>query len=225
MPTSHISPITLQFLTDLSVHNNREWFKENKQRFEAAKADMKAFGETLLEEMYSHDKIAKMKLYRIYRDVRFSKDKTPYKNSLSGSFTRATKQLRGGYYFHIEPNNSFIGGGFWGPEKADLKRLRQEFAADPDSLRTIIHSKKFKKAFGELKGEQLKTAPRGYAKDHPSVDLLRYKQFLAYQKFSDKEVTSDDFALKLSEGFKAMRPFFDYMSEVLTTDQNGVSIV
>lgn len=225
MQISSIAPSTLQVLTDLSANNNREWFKENKQRFEAAKANMKAFGETLLEEMYQHDKIEKMKLYRIYRDVRFSKDKTPYKNSLSGNFTRATKQLRGGYYFHIEPNNSFIGGGFWGPNSADLKRLRQEFAADPEPLRAIIHSKKFKDAFGTLQGEQLKSSPRGYSKDHPSVDLLRYKQFLVSQTFTDEEVVSEDFALKLSKGFKAMRPFFDYMSEVLTTDENGVPIV
>ena len=225
MQTTHISSATLQFLTDLSENNNREWFKEHKHHFEDAKANMKAFGATLLEEMQQHDKIEKVKLYRIYRDVRFSKDKTPYKNSLSGSFTRATKRLRGGYYFHIEPNNSFIGGGFWGPNKADLKRLRQEFAADPDSLRAIIHSKDFKEAFGELKGEQLKTAPRGYAKDHPSVDLLRYKQFLVYQTFTNEEVISEDFALQLSEGFKSMRPFFDYMSDVLTTDENGVPIV
>ncbi len=225
MQTTHISPSTLQFLRDLSENNNREWFKENKKRFEAAKANMKAFAEILLHEMQKHDKIESTKLYRIYRDVRFSKDKTPYKNSLSGNFTRATKLLRGGYYFHIEPNNSFIGGGFWQPSTADLKRLRQEFAADPEPLRTIIQSEDFKRAFGTLQGEQLKSSPRGYAKDHPSVDLLRYKQFLVSQTFTDKEVLSEDFALKLSEGFKAMRPFFDYMSEVLTTDENGVPIV
>jgi len=224
MQTSQVSSSTLQFLTDLSENNNREWFAENKKRFEAAKVNMKAFGETLLEEMQQHDKIEKIKLYRIYRDVRFSKDKTPYKNSLSGSFTRASKWLRGGYYFHIEPNNSFIGGGFWGPNAADLKRLRQEFAADPESLRAIVHSEDFKKTFGTLGGNQLKTAPRGYTKDHPSVDLLRYKQFLASQTFTNKEVLAPDFALQLSEGFKAMRPFFDYMSEVLTTDENGVPI-
>ncbi|MFK7904816.1 MAG: DUF2461 domain-containing protein [Chitinophagales bacterium] len=224
MQRTQVSTTTLQFLTDLSENNNREWFAENKKRFEAAKANMKVFGERLLEEMQQHDKIEKIKLYRIYRDVRFSKDKTPYKNSLSGSFTRASKWLRGGYYFHVEPNNSFIGGGFWGPNSADLKRLRQEFVADPESLRAIIHSKDFQKAFGTLEGNQLKTAPRGYAKDHPSVDLLRYKQFLVSQTFTDKEVLSPDFALQLSEGFKAMRPFFDYMSEVLTTDENGVPI-
>lgn len=224
MQRNQVSSSTLQFLTDLSEHNNREWFAEHKERFKAAKANMKAFGATLLEEMQQHDQIEKIKLYRIYRDVRFSKDKTPYKNSLSGSFTRASKWLRGGYYFHIEPNNSFIGGGFWGPNTADLKRLRQEFAADPESLRAIIHSKGFKKAFGTLEGSQLKTAPRGYPKDHPSVDLLRYKQFLVYQTFTNKEVLSPDFALQLSEGFKAMRPFFNYMSEVLTTDENGVPI-
>ncbi|MEZ4888196.1 MAG: DUF2461 domain-containing protein [Chitinophagales bacterium] len=224
MQTTHISPSTLQFLSDLSEHNNREWFAENKKRFEAAKDNMKAFGETLLNKMQQHDKIENMKLYRIYRDVRFSQDKTPYKNSLSGNFTRATKWLRGGYYFHIEPNNPFIGGGFWNPNTKDLKRLRQEFAADPEPLRAIIQSKDFKKAFGTLEGEQLKTAPRGYDIDHPSVDLLRYKQFLVSQAFTDKELLSSDFVEKLSDGFKAMRPFFDYMSEVLTTDENGVPI-
>lgn len=225
MQTTHISPTTLQFLSDLREHNNREWFKENKKRFEAAKANMKAFAETLREAMQQHDQIESMKLYRIYRDVRFSEDKTPYKTSMSGHFVRATKQRRGGYYFHIEPQGTFLGGGFWQPEKADLKRLRQEFAADPEPLRNIIKSKEFKETFGTLDGEQLKSSPRGYAKDHPSIDLLRYKQFLVSQSFTDEEVVSENFVLKLSEGFKAMRPFFDYMSEVLTTDENGVPII
>lgn len=225
MKSYMISPTTLQFLKDLQENNNRDWFAKEKDRFVTAKENMQSFANALLAEMEQHDEIEKIKVYRIYRDVRFSKDKTPYKNYLSGSMMRATKRKRGGMYFHVEPNGkSMVGGGFWNPNSPDLARIRQEIAADDSYLRKIIADKNFKKHFGELEGDQVKTAPRGYAKDHPSVDLLRYKQFLIGEHFTDKEVTSEGFIKKVVASFLAMRPFFDYMSDVLTTDSNGVPI-
>ncbi len=224
MSYTKIEKSTIQFLKDVAKNNNRPWFAENKDKYVAAKKNMDDFGNALMNEMGKHDEIAQVKIYRIYRDTRFSKDKTPYKKSLSGYLERATKWKRGGYYFHIEPNGYFLGGGFWNPNSEDLKRIRQEIAADDTEFRNIITDKKFVDYFGGLQGNQLKTAPRGFEKDHPAVDLLRYKQFLVMKKFTEKEVLADDFLEKVAEGFRNMRPFFDYMSDVLTTDLNGLPI-
>jgi uncharacterized protein (TIGR02453 family) len=181
-----------------------------------------------LRELNKHDVIetpsGKKSLHRIYRDIRFSKDKTPYKANWSGNYKRAGKYRRGGYYFHLEPGNSYIAGGFWGPNPQDLKRIRDDIDFDASSLRKIIKSKSFTTTFGTLKGEQLKTAPKGFEAGHEAIDLLRYKQFLLIRKFSDKEVLSARFLKEANQTFKNMRPFFDYMSEVLTTDTNGLEV-
>ncbi len=217
------------FLSRLDKNNNREWFNDHKKEYEAEREHVIQFAEDLLGQMKTHDDIetvsGKKSLYRIYRDIRFSKDKTPYKTIWSGSFTRATKLLRGGYYFHIQPGNSFVGGGFWGPNAADLKRIRQNIADYEDEFRGILADQNFIANFGELKGDQLKTAPKGIDKAHPAIDLLRYKQFLLMRTFSDEEVLSPNFSKQASDTFKAMRPFFDFMSEALTTNENGELIV
>ena len=216
---------TIDFLKELNQHNNREWFQENKYKYELAHENMVGFASLLLMEMNKHDDIetptGKKSLHRIYRDVRFSKDKTPYKNHFSGSFSRATELLRGGYYFHVEPGNSFAGGGFWGPSKEDLQLLREHIAQDDTPFRAVINSNAFKDTFGELEGETLKTAPKGFDKEHPAIDLLRFKSFLLRKDFTDQEVIAGDFHIKVNETFKAMRPFFDVMSECLTTNLNG----
>lgn len=228
MKAVSIPKSTLNFIKELQKNNNRPWFTENKALYQAEHAHMVAFAEALIDEMSHHDQLVpmsgKQSLFRIYRDVRFSKDKSPYKNHFSGRLKRATKWLRGGYYYHIEPGNSFLGGGFWGPNSADLKRIREELAADPEPLRKIIAEPLFVETFGSLKGEQVKTAPKGYSKDHPSIDLLRYKQFIVSRPFTDKEVISSEFLEQVVQTFQNMRPFFDYMSDVLTTDSNGVPI-
>lgn len=226
---AQISSSNLDFLLTLEKNNNRDWFTENKQRYEKEHADVINFADALLAKMNEHDTIetpsGKKSLYRIYRDVRFSKDKSPYKTHWSGGFSRATKQLRGGYYFHIQPNGqSFIGGGFWQPNKEDIQRIREEIATDASEMRDILADPAFVNTFGELQGEQLKTAPKGFDKEHPAVDLLRYKQFIFGRNFSDKEVTSPDFLDIANDTFKKMRPFFDYMSDVLTTDVNGTPL-
>ncbi|MFK8101056.1 MAG: DUF2461 domain-containing protein [Saprospiraceae bacterium] len=215
----------LQFLKNLSKNNDRDWFAKNKSKYETAHAALKIFKDAVGKEMGKYDNIEKVKLHRIYRDVRFSKNKLPYKKSFSGSLSRATNQLRGGYYWHIEPGgNSIVGGGFWGPNSEDLKRIRQHIAFDDQPLRKILKSAKFKKQFGTLQGEQLKTAPRGFEKDHPAVDLLRYKQLYAFRTFTDAEVLDEKFLAELVKTFLALRPYFDYMSEILTTDLNGVPL-
>ncbi len=224
MSVTSVSKKTLKFLKDIKANNNRDWFAENKHRYIEAQTELKAFNETLLNKMTHHDEIEGIRLYRIYRDVRFSKNKTPYKNSFGTGMKRATKWRRGGYYFNIEPGNNFVAGGFWGPNTADMKRIRQEIDADPKPFRKVLNSAAFKKTFGVLEGEQLKSAPRGYAKDHPAIDLLRYKQFVLRHHFTDKEICTEGFVNDLSKAFKAMRPFLNYMTDVLTTDSNGVPI-
>ncbi len=225
---SSISKSTLTFLKSLKKNNNREWFTENKPLFQAENEHFVSFADAVLAEMNKFDNIetptGKKSVFRIYRDVRFSKDKTPYKNHFSASFKRATKLLRGGYYMHIEPNNSFIGGGFWGPDPKDLLRIRKEIATDASELREITTDKNFINVFGGLQGDKVKTAPRGFDKNHKDLDLLQFKQYVISRKFSDKEVLDPNFHKKAAETFNAMLPFFDFMSAVLTTDENGIPL-
>ncbi|MGO4772626.1 DUF2461 domain-containing protein [Flavobacterium sp. W22_SRS_FK3] len=220
---------SLDFLLQLKENNNKFWFEANKTNYLKELNHIETFADALLQELSKTDILetssGKKSVYRIYRDIRFSKDKTPFKTFWGGSFTRATAARRGGYYFHLEQGNSFFAGGFWGPNAADLKRIRSEFDNDAESFRKILNSKSFINTFGTLQGEQLKTAPKDFDIHHEAIDLLRYKQFLIMKHFSDEEVLSDHFLEKALETCKNMRPFFDYMSEVLTTDVNGASVL
>lgn len=220
---------SLEFLSTLKANNDRDWFNANKEEYLKQHQNIVEFADDLLEKLKKHDNIetptGKKSLFRIYRDVRFSKDKSPYKTNWAGGFKRATKHLRGGYYFHIEPDNVFVGGGFWAPNKEDLQRIREDIVTDASELKSIIASKDFKNTFGTLEGEQLKTCPKGFDKEHPDIELLRYKQFIVSKKFSRKEALSKDFSKMVDDTFQKMRPFFDYMSVSVTTDANGVSIV
>ncbi len=230
---AQIKKSTLTFLKNLAKNNDREWFQENKKTYEAARENVAEFAQELLNRLSATDVLetenGKKALYRIYRDVRFSKNKAPYKTNFAGSFTRDGKLRRGGYYFHLTPANNpgdfvggtVVGGGFYGMESADLKRVRQELAVDATEFRDILAAPDFVRVFGELQGDQLKTAPQGYPKDHPNIDLLRYKQFYAFRTFTDKEVTSAAFIDLSHEAMLTLRPFFDFFTEVLTTDANG----
>lgn len=224
-----LQPSSLEFLKLVKKNNNRDWFNANKERYLEELNIVEKFTDSLLSEMNKHDVIenpsGKKSLHRIYRDVRFSKDKTPYNTHWGGGFSRSTKARRGSYYFHITPGGSFVAGGFWGPNPDDLKRVRDEFSYDPEVFRKIISAKNFKKTFGKLSGDQIKTTPKGFDAEDPAIDLLRYKQFLLIKHFSDKEVLSAGFVKQVNDTFKHMRPFLDYMSEVLTTDVNGISTI
>ena len=215
---------TLEFLTQLKENNNREWFTENKKRFDSEQKATKTFFTQILTDLEKIDSIEKMQMHRIYRDIRFSKDKTPYKNHFSVSFDRTKPLLRGGMYLHIENDTSFVGGGFWEPNNEDLFRIRKEIELDASDLKEIITDKTFVSYFGTLEGEELKTAPKGFDKTHPDIELIRKKQFVIRRKFSNKEVLASNFQEEVLATFKAMRPFFDYMSDVLSTDLNGESI-
>lgn len=229
MTTTAIKKESLDFLRTLSKNNNRDWFNKHKDKYLDAQSNIIAFADALIVEMNKHDKIetasGKESLFRIYKDVRFSKDKTPYNTHWSGAFKRATKKLRGGYYFHIKPGDSFLAGGFWGPEPDDMKRIRQDIELNYKDWKKLLANKILVNTFGKMMGEQVSSAPRGYAKDHPAIDLLRYKQFLFRHDFTDKEVCDPNFLKKANEVFKNLRPFFNYMSEVLSTNANGESVL
>ncbi len=219
----------LEYLKKLSKNNNRDWFNNNKDTYLENHKKIIGFAEAVLNELSKHDKIetisGKKSLHRIYRDRRFSKDKTPYKTSWSAGFKRATKELRGGYFFKIEADKAWLAGGFWGPNPADLKRIRQAIDLDAKPLKKVISSKSFKNYFGELHGEGVKTVPKGFDKNHPEIELLRRKQFMVVKEFSKQEMLSKGFHKEISKGFKNMRPFFNVMSEILTTNADGESIV
>lgn len=229
MKQTTIPASTLQFLTDLKHNNNREWFNENKTYYQREHAHAIAFGDALLGKMKEHDLIStesgKASLFRIYADTRFSKDKAPYKTHFGFRFARATAELRGGYYFHLEPGNSFVGGGFFAPNPDDLKRIREDIDLNYEDWDALFSNPAIVKTFGKLKGEQVKTAPKGYSADHPGISWLRHKQFIVTHAFTDAEVTSPDFVTQLDQTFRDLRPFFDYMSEVLTTNSNGESLL
>ncbi|MDX9789208.1 MAG: DUF2461 domain-containing protein [Candidatus Kapabacteria bacterium] len=214
-----------EFLKQIKENNNREWFAQNKPEFDLIVQGNKIFFNELFSVFQKYDSLEGIHIFRIYKDVRFSKDKTPYKTHFGVSFSRTKPMLRGGYYIHLEPNNSFVGGGFWNPNNEDLFRIRKEFEMDLYEIEKITSDKTFKKYFGELKGEDgVKTAPKGFDKNHPAIDLIRKRQYVVMRKFSDNEVFSADFPDEIINTFLAMRPFFDYMSDVLTTDLNGESL-
>jgi len=215
------------FFKKLEKNNNRDWFNENKPEFKAIEKDVKAVYNTIFENLNMHDEIDKLKVFRIYRDVRFSKNKLPYKTHFGGSFHRLKPRLRGGYYLHLQPNNeSFIATGFWEPAKKDLLRIRKEFEMDDSEIRDILADKKFNTVWGNsFVGDEVKTAPRGFDKEHKAIDLIKKKQYIFTKKFTDKAVLDANFLDEVNASFKAIRPFFDYLSDVLTTDLNGASLI
>ncbi|MDN3493776.1 DUF2461 domain-containing protein [Winogradskyella bathintestinalis] len=216
----------LTFYKKLEKNNNRDWFNEHKSEYKAIEAQVKEAYNHLGELLNTHDQIEKIKIFRIYRDVRFSKNKLPYKTHFGGSFARKKPELRGGYYVHIQPNNeSFIATGFWNPSKEDLFRIRKEFEMDDSEMREILNDKTFKNTWGSFTGDTLKTAPKGFDKEHAAIDLIRRKQFNFVKNYTDNEVLADDFLKQVNEDFKKIRPFFNYMSDVLTTNLNGESMI
>ena len=212
------------FLKEIKSNNNRDWFEINKLKYNKIKQEIVSFSSILLNELNKHDDIESSKIFRIYRDIRFSNDKTPYKTNIGISFKRSSIKLRGGYYVHIKPNESFVACGFFNPNKEDLYRIRKEFEFDAEEFRDIINKNSLKRSWGVIDGNPLKTNPRGFSKDDPNIDLIRMRRYLFIKKYNDKLVLSSNFINTISEDFRLMRPFLDYMSLVLSSDLNGVSL-
>jgi len=218
----YISKTTLKFLKDLKANNNRDWFLANKSAYETAKKEFEAFVDNLLINIAEFDPAighhtAKDCIFRIYRDVRFSKDKSPYKTHLGAHITAAAKKSeihsRAGYYIHIGPGESMLADGAYMPKGPWLKGIRNELAHNADGFRKIVNGASFKKYFGTVEGEQLKTAPRDFPKDHPEIELLRYKSFLATHRCKDNTVTAPDFLEHATVVFRALYPFDQFLNE------------
>lgn len=214
-----ISNDTFKFLKDLAKNNNKEWFTTNKKRYEIAKADFEAFVADMIKNMAKFDPpIANLEpkkcIFRIYRDTRFSKDKTPYKINMGANFSVSPSKIHdhAGYYIHIEPGKSFLAGGAYEPPTPWINNIRQEIDYNTKEFKKIIGATTFKKNFGEIKGEKLKTAPKGFPKDHPELSLLQHKSFLLVHDVDDKLVTSDGFMKHLIDVYKSMKPFNDFLN-------------
>jgi uncharacterized protein (TIGR02453 family) len=202
---------TLAFLSGLKKNNNREWFEKNRSVYETAKADVQKFVDDLIIELSKFDKSitgleGKKCLFRINRDVRFSKNKAPYKSNFGASIKPGGKKSNiPGYYVHIDPSSAFLAGGIWMPESEQLSAIRQEIDYNFSEFKGIINNKNFKKHFGKLSQEDvLVNVPKGYVRDNPAADFLKLKSFIAYKEIGSKEVTSKIFLKNCSETFKAM---------------------
>lgn len=216
-----ISPSTLRFLADLKANNNREWFTANKGRYTAAHAEFLAFTDALIAGIARFDPgiahyTAKDCVFRIYRDVRFSKDKSPYKTHFGTHVTAAPKKseihTRAGYYLHLEPGGTFLAGGAYLPESKWLKAIRQEIAYCTEEFTGILNDQDFKKYFGGIEGEKLARPPKDYTADHPAIEWLKHKSFLASHACTDEQVLSDGFLRHSTDVFRALHPFDQFLN-------------
>ncbi len=213
-----VSNSTLQFLKDLNKNNNREWFSENKDRYLAAQANVAEFVELLIEETGKFDaeiqKLdAKKAMFRIYRDTRFSLDKTPYKTNFGASLGMGKGNRISGYYLHIEPQKSFLAGGVYHPESAVLKQIRAEIAANQEEFLAILNQNEFRNNFRGLSVEdKLKRVPAGYDKDHPMAEFLKLKSFNVIHPISDEALMSETAASDFTKVFKSIKPLNDFLN-------------
>lgn len=219
---------SIQFLDDLRNNNNRDWFQDSKKRYEIFKKDYHQLVSGFLDAMKPMDPALEMLeikncTFRINRDIRFSKDKSPYKSHVGIWLSSGAKGLnRAGYYVHIEKGASFIAGGFYSPEAEDLKKIRKEIAFFYDDLEAILNEPNFKKEFGDFNRNEksmLKNPPRGYEKDHPAIDFLKLKSFETVQKFDISEVTKKDFVSKMSQKLILLKPLNEFMNRALDTEE------
>jgi len=215
-----IQPSTLKFLSALKKNNNRDWFLANKKEYEAAKKDFIDLAQQLITGITTFDKKiagleAKNCVFRINRDVRFSNDKSPYKTNMGANMRPGGKKSpAAGYYFHIEPGESFLAGGMFMPEPEKLKAVREDIIYDPNTFKKIIGSKEFKKHYSKLWDEgKLKTAPKGFDKEHPDIDLVKFKSYIVVKNLSDKEVMDKNLVKKALEAYKALKPMNDFLNK------------
>lgn len=212
---------SLQFLQNLAKHNNKTWFDENRAAYLSAKADFEAFIQTVLDQNEktipdAAGKVAKNCIFRIFKDVRFSKDKSPYKTHMGASFGKGDKKVHcAGYYIHLEPGNkSFIGGGIWMPEGTMLKSIRQEIDYNFDTFTSIIQKTSFSKTFGPLhEEEKLVRPPKGYTEDNPAIEYLKLKSFTVGSQINDAEWLSKDIYKKTGSILREMKPFIDFLNQ------------
>lgn len=208
-----IEQATIQFLKNLKKNNNKEWFDANREAYEIARTNFKAFVDEVIGGISKFDPAiknleAKHCVFRINRDIRFSADKTPYKKNMSALIAPGGKKtFLAGYYLHIEPGASFLAGGMWQPEPAHLNAIRQEIDYNANEFKKIINAKSFKNYFDSLSDEdKLKTVPKGYDKTHPQIELLKHRSFIVSHEMVDKTILSKDFLKESTKIFQAMQP-------------------
>lgn len=209
------------FLQKLSENNNRPWFEENRENYETAKSEAEELITRCIAEIGKFEDLgdlkAKQTMFRIYRDVRFSKNKDPFKKNFSSMISRDGKRAMTGfgYYLHFEPGESFMAAGVYEPSAEQLARIRQEIDYNADDLRKVIENPDFATVFGVMQGAQLKTAPKGYPKDHPEIDLLRYNQYYFSWKFGDDDILKKDFPEILAVKCRKIRPFLEFLNRAM----------
>ena len=216
-----IKKSTLDFLKELKINNNRDWFLENKLKYLDAKNNFESFVQEIINALIDFEPImkgleVKSCVYRINRDIRFSNDKSPYKSHLGAFIVRGGKQngdKLAGYYFHIEPGSSIIAGGAYMPPKPWLSAIREKIDEDADTLIKILSNKDFVKYFGKMDGEKLKSAPKGYQSDHPHIELLKLKSYLVVNEANDEMVMSEKYLEHVIKVFKAMKPLNDFLND------------
>lgn len=215
-----ISKSTLTFLSDLKIHNDRDWFSNNRNRYEQARGNFETFIQAILDELMKFDPIykgleAKSCIFRINRDTRFSHDKSVYKTNFGAFMVRGGRKNGDkftGYYLHIEPGASFVAGGAYIPPTPWLSAIREKISENGEELTAIVKSRDYKKYFSDLEGEKLKVPPRGYMKDNPHIELIKMKSFLAERNYSDSEVLAEDFFDTVTGAFRAMKPLNDFLN-------------
>ena len=216
---------TIKFLKDLKKNNNKTWFDAHRKEYDAAKNDFMTFIQSVIDKHSKSDPTiksitAKDCLFRINRDVRFSKDKSPYKTNMGAYINRGGKKsLFGGYYFHCEPGQSFVGGGLWMPMPPELNKVRQEIDYNLDQFKKIITSKKFKSVYQDLSRDPeyvLSRVPKGYEADNPAAEYLKMKSFVALTSLKDSDLTSKGLLKKTTSAFEALQPLIEFINESIS---------
>lgn len=222
-----LEPQTLKFLSQLKRNNNKPWFDAHRAQYEAARIDFQNFIQLVIDALQKSDTTitgteARSCIFRINRDIRFSKDKSPYKAHFGASIKRNGRKSRfAGYYFHCEPGQSFAGGGIWMPEPADLKKLRQEIDYNWDEFQSLLGEKSFKKMYGDIDKSaefSLSTMPKGYEKDNPAASYIKLKSVIAEVKLEDEELTKATLHRKTVAAFEALQPLLNFINRSLDAE-------
>jgi uncharacterized protein (TIGR02453 family) len=215
---------TLKFLKDLKKNNTREWFEKNRKNYESAKADIAGLVESIVQQFGRKDEsiahlTAKDCMFRINRDVRFSKNKAPYKTNMGAYLCSGGKKSPlAGYYIHIEPGGCFMGGGAYMGEPDVLKKIRQEIDYNWEEFSKIVHNKKFKGLYGELErgeGMSLSREPKGYEKDNPAIEYIKLKSWVATTELSDSDLTGKDLVKKITAAFETLQPLVMFLNRAI----------
>lgn len=211
----------IQFLNELSENNNREWFQNNKKRYDESREKVLFVTEVVINEIRKFDPDVPLLepkdcLFRIFRDVRFSNDKRPYKTNFGSYIAKGgRKSMYAGYYFHIEPSGSFVGGGIYMPAAEPLKAIRDYIAENGEEFLSIINNKSFKQVYPDMMEDKLKTAPKGFSPDHEFINLLRYKSFAFSSQLDKSQILADNYIEQVVHSFKILQPVNRFLNDAL----------